>query len=284
MWNAFEEIIVLTLKKDVERHVNFIRNFELVGIKDWTTIYGTDKNDEIIKNLYRGKLIKEFPKCFRCGKSSCKCENNFLIPSQIACFHSYLKMFDYCVNSDNQTFLFVEDDVQFEDYATQLATDALNVERLSSDTSFFSFRPTLLSLGQNYMNGVEKREYNGEFKFDTSRFPSNVTFAFNKAFARLALDEFSKYGFSHTSDIYIHEHLASKCEHLSLSPKISHDLSWSTGDMKSNIHPKRIRAEKGNLTVAERDESLRLWETHIQRLNTREEYDSYIDRYLNVGS
>lgn len=282
VFDAFEEIIVLTLQKDTHRHANFINEFRKVGINEWTVLYGNEKDDDVIKNLYKQNQIKKYPNCFRCGKEICACENNFLIPQQIACFHSYIRLFKYCVNSYSNTFLFVEDDVKFEDYAVRLAEDALNYTNLVKNTPLFTTAPTLLSLGQNYLHGEETREYNYPFVFDTYYlFPSNVTFAFNKAFAQLALDEFDAFGYSHTSDVYIHCYLSQMCNYYSLYPKISHDLSWSTGELKSNIHPKIMRAYKGNLTVQERDEALRLFESHIQRINSKEEYDSYVNNYLS---
>jgi GR25 family glycosyltransferase involved in LPS biosynthesis len=279
MWDQFEEKYVLTLRSETNRHVHIIRELQKVGLHDYVFVYGVTPEDEEVKEAYRQKKVSAYPPCFRCGQNSCACENNILIPSQIACFISYKKLFERAVNSLSGTFLVMEDDVEFEDYAKELAERAFNkkmMETLKFDTKF----PVLMSLGQNYFGNApkESRVYKKHHWIAHDPSCCNVTFAFNRAYAKLFLDSLHRY--TTTSDIFIHDVLNRHCNHYTLNPRISHDLSWSTGDMKSTIHPKKVFIENDAHSFEERESELNRYEHHIQRVNTKEEYHSFLANYL----
>jgi|APSaa5957512622_1039677.scaffolds.fasta_scaffold63058_2 hypothetical protein len=42
-----------------------------------------------------------------------------------------------------------------------------------------------------------------------------------------------------TSDVYVHQVVASKHKHFTITPPIAHDLSLSVGEFKSEINPKQ---------------------------------------------
>ena len=42
-----------------------------------------------------------------------------------------------------------------------------------------------------------------------------------------------------TSDLFTHQHVSAKAKNYTLFPPIAYELSWSNGEFKSQIHPKR---------------------------------------------
>jgi hypothetical protein len=285
MWsNVFEEIYCLTLRSETNRHSHFIQELDKVGIEDYEVVYGVTPEDEVVKNAYRENRVLSFPPCFRCGKDSCCCENNILIPSQIANYISFLNVFEKAINSERNTFLLIEDDVEFEDYADELAEHAFDSRSFKS-LQLYSPKPTIIGLGQNYFGTApkESRTYNGRHHWTGNEPGSlcNVLFGFNRAYADLVLKSMKGSKFATTSDIYFHGALDNQCNRFTLYPRSAHDLSWSTGGMRSTIHPKRVFAENERNTLEERVRELNRCESHVQRVSTKEEYESFVRSYLD---
>lgn len=279
----FDNVFCLTLRKDTDRQERVKEELKKIEVDKFQFFYGATPEDPEVKEAYRDGLVKPFPTCFRCGKSRCNCDNNFLVPQQVACFVSYMRLFYYVSNlkTDSNIFLLVEDDVEFEDYALTALKSSFekdNVEMLGLSTDL----PAMISIGQNYIMSAPKsrREWEGTYRWNPHcNEPCNVTFAFNKAFAKLALHQF--HGYRTTSDIYIHSFLHKRCLHNTLEPRISHDMSWSTGEFKSTIHPKKEYIAFPGRSVDEiKEEALRI-KSHTKRVNSEEEYNEFLQEYLN---
>ena len=279
-WDSFDRKICLTLKHTRDRRKEAERECKKVGLSDVEFFYGVTPKDEAVKDAYRQKKVVEYPSCWRCGQDRCECSNNILIPSQVACFISYLNIFEMAVESDDYTFMVFEDDIEFETYFKDVAARTLTKQKLEP-MHFYSEFPCLLSLGQGYYGKghIGTRAFRDNIRWaDGDLSECNVMFAFNKPFAKLALRFMRK--FTMTSDIYIHNFLGTRSIHWSLFPRIAHDKSWSTGTVKSEIHPKQLYVDNVQLSLKERlDEKRRLLK-HVKRVSTREEYDKYIEEYL----
>lgn len=281
LWDSFDKVYCLTLKDNILRQESAKKNLSIAEIDNYEFFYGSTPDEEEIKEVYRKKQLLQYPVCFRCRRTRCNCKNNILIPAQIACFRSFMRIFETASKSRKyKTFLVVEDDIEFESYFKELALSALNREYLES-LHLFSNLPTLLSMGQGYCHPAPKitRKWKDRFlwnEFDVSE--CNVMFAFNKAFANLACTLFKRY--ETTSDIYIHRYLGSKCIHYSLFPRIAHDLSWSTGQLPSMIHPKKIYFTQ-NHSIKDKQKEIKRYKNHIKRCNTPEEYAKFVSDYVN---
>jgi hypothetical protein len=109
----------------------------------------------------------------------------------------------------------------------------------------------------------ESVEFNGPFEFVPRRKqPQNPCFAFNRAFAELALSRF--HTISHTSDVYIHFELSDHARHYSLEPPLAYELSTSTGDLPSRIHPKEVAVQNPSNSAAVRAAAKAALDRHLK--------------------
>ena len=199
LWNGFEKVLCLTLKNEIDRQKSATKELCSVGLNKFQFFEGVTKENERVKSIFNNNKVITFPPCFRCGRISCNCNNNVLIPSQIACFLSYLDIFEYAIKSPFNTFLVAEDDIQIKNFNPKILKNVMKNSVLK-DLNFFNLdTPCLLSMGSpnpvNVYNQLSWENHNLK--------PSNYLFGFNNAFAKLAIKEFEK--FNTTSDLYIHK-------------------------------------------------------------------------------
>jgi len=242
LWSSFDEVYCLTLEGDTDRQRHASAELCGVGLNGFKFIDGIKANSEEVREAFETGKVHAFPPCFRCGLITCgKTEcNNILIEPQVGCFLSFIKIFRSAAASNSNTFLVIEDDVKFHDYARDLATAAFTKAGLE-ELGFFSAEPCLIGLGRG-ISQDETLRFDGKFEFLPRRKqPQNPCFAFNRAFAELALSRFHK--ISHTADTYIHFEISEDARHYSLEPPLSYELSTSTGALPSKIHPKKIAFE-----------------------------------------
>lgn len=263
VWSAFEEVFCLTLEGDVERQRHASKELDRVGLRGFRFLEGVAADSAEVQEAFDSGLVHTFPTCFRCGQIQCgrtDC-NNTLIKPQVGCFLSFIKLFRLAVASRSNTFLLVEDDVRFPDYAEDLARAALNPEQLRRQ-GFFDDEPCLISMGRGKAPGDVWR-FDGAFQFIPGRkLPQNPCFAFNKAFARLAIDRFVK--IAHTSDVYIHFQISEFARHYSLEPTLAYELSTSTGALPSRIHPKAAAFENEENLPETRQRARAAFERHLK--------------------
>jgi Flp pilus assembly protein TadD len=262
-WESFDEIICLTLEGDTARQRQASAELCQSGMQRFSFFEGTPASSIRVTEAFAKGEVKKFPPCFRCGALECNCDNNTLIRSQVACSISFMDIFKYASRSESNTFLVVEDDVVLEDYAIDLANEALTKKHLSGLGFFDKHIPCLLRLGYLKVPG-EVRTYNGTFSWSREEgFLSNPCFAFNKPFAELAIKEFK--GFTHTADVYIHVELSEKAVHFGLSPKLAHDRSLSLGTAPSRIHPRPIYLECEENSAKDKELEAERISNHIKR-------------------
>ena len=232
LWDAFEKVLCLTLEGEIERQKSATKELCNIGLDKFQFFQGVKNNDERIIKIYEQNNVFSFPPCFRCGEEKCTCSNNILIPSQVACFLSFLDIFEFAINSSFNTFLVAEDDIQIKHFNYQCLREVLNIKVLRELNFFNSDTPCLLSMGSPNPVKVYRKLYWEK----NNQKPSNYLFGFNKSFAKLAKNQFKK--FITTSDLFIHRVLATKAMSYSLSSHIATDYSWCSQTIRSSIHPK----------------------------------------------
>ena len=263
LWASFDEVYCLTLEGDIERQRHASAELCAAGLHGFKFIDGIGAKSSHVAEMYSTDKVVAFPPCFRCGLTACgsvDC-NNVLIEPQVGCYLSFMKIFRRAFASNSNTFLVVEDDVKFHDYAQALASVALTGVGLE-DLGFFSSEPCLIGLGRG-ISPAERPHFEGQFEFLPRRKqPQNPCFAFNRAFAGLALSRFGK--ISHTVDVYIHFQLSEEARHYSLEPPLAYELSASAGSLPSRIHPKPIAFENPSNSDDRRAMAKAAFERHLK--------------------
>lgn len=236
--NIFDEIYCLTLPESPERHNHISRELNDKKITSFSFHIGYGPDSHEVNKAFSERRVANKEQCFRCHHETCKCGNNILIRSQVACFLSYLDIFNRAVNSGKRTFVCLEDDVIISSNYLLFGACLLNSKSLSK-YGFYSDEPALLKMGSPRkctsvsISAEEMRSR--DWILDSSEM-SNTMFAFNLAFAKLALKNSEQ--INSTSDIYIHRDLALVSSSHKLPVQFAHDLSWSEKKIPSLIHPK----------------------------------------------
>ncbi|MDB5705623.1 MAG: hypothetical protein JWN66_2739 [Sphingomonas bacterium] len=237
-WSCFDQAYCLTLEGDIERQRNASNELCAIGLRGFRFVEGFKANSEEVCAAYAAGRVHDHPTCFRCARQSCGSDdcNNIIIPAQVGCFLGFMKIFETAVASGLDRFLVTEDDVRFHPWAGNIADVALTKRRLSK-LGLFSDEPCIIGLGRRIVipAGASRPT---SVRFLQEKTPQNHCFAFNRAFAELALRRFDKV--SHTADVFIHMQLASSAHHHSLESPLAHELSFDTGEFPSRIHPKEV--------------------------------------------
>jgi len=227
-----------------------------------------------VDNAYKNNHVQTFPPCFRCGQLSCGSPgcNNTLIPAQVATFLSYLNLWRLVVKEGYQSVLIVEDDIELVSNAEALAK-SLNDDDLISSSKLMLDAPHLVRLGWALSEDHHSLE---RPRFEKVSKMSNPAHAVNGAMAQLLLDRFES--IDTTVDIYQHRVVANDQNSETLFPPMFYELSWSTGEIESLIHPKQTRVQFLKESGASPDEI----ERAEQRIATHEKHTSVYD-ILGVG-
>jgi len=234
----FDRVFCISLPNSINRREHILNHFTEMGIDRYEFFDATDKSDAVVSEYFSNGKVAKYPPCFRCGKLSCgddKC-NNVLIPQQVATFIIYLRLWKKIVDENIGTALIVEDDVQFTDYADEISSLRGDI---FSQAGFLAQNPVWLRLGWAL---CEEHEQSKTMKLEHGVIRmSNPCHAVTKKLAGLLLSSFRK--IDTTVDIYQHNEFEKEASTYTLFPPLAYELSWSTGEMSSLIHPKPIRAE-----------------------------------------
>jgi glycosyltransferase involved in cell wall biosynthesis len=133
--------------------------------------------------------------------------------------------------------LICEDDIKFTDrvgeaisYIGQEARVGKHLERSE---------PVLLRLGRAL---GPRHESLDPFRFTAEVAMSNPCYALNEPMARMLLD---RSGHIHTTvDIFVHQQVGTMGHHATLDPPLAYELSWSTGELRSDIRPKQVYIDR----------------------------------------
>jgi hypothetical protein len=141
-----------------------------------------------------------------------------------------------CAAEEDLT-LICEDDVKFTERAAEgLAWLAGEVERSGA---LERREPVLLRLGRAL--GPEHESHAG-FTFARHPSMSNPCYALNRPFADLLLAKSVR--ISTTVDLFTHCQVAPRASHFTIEPPLAYELSWSTGELRSDIRPKQVYLDR----------------------------------------
>ncbi|WP_170758803.1 glycosyltransferase family 25 protein [Ruegeria lacuscaerulensis] len=259
-----DKIVVLSLPQAEERRSRLPGHLAEFGITrfEWHDAFAADHPK--VQALYDQNLVATFPPCFRCGKETCDCENNVLIPQQVANFASHLDIWEKASKQD-QRVLVMEDDVVIHPWA--MRTMQKLRRRVAQGKIAFDPRDTML-----LRMGWAKSRNHRPFQFFRAK-PvvemSNPCYAITPGFAEKLVRNFERV--DSTSDDFIHDRVADKSDSLSIYPPIVSELSWSEGSVDSYIHPKENRLaylREHNLNTEHADHEQRLRQ-HVKRMYSR---------------
>lgn len=237
---SFDHVYCLSLPRCNERRYHVQQLFKASKVTNFSFVDAIDSNSDDVTFVYENRQVLQFPLCFRCNKLTCgdpDC-NNTLVPPQVATFLSYLKLWRQFVDSGHQTVLVVEDDIKFVSEIEQRC-ERLGSTQWQEQSGLFQQQPALLQLGWAYCD-----EHDLMIDTTVTGFMgkmSNPAFAINKGMATLLLSNFNQ--IDTTVDIYIHRRIANKSNAKTVFPPLFYEMSWSTGEVESTIHPKQIRVD-----------------------------------------
>lgn len=248
-FSQFSSILCISLKRNAKRREHIQNEFDRVGIYAYQFIDAYDKTSKKVEEVYRSDFVAKFPPCFRCGQDVCNCENKSLIRPQIGNWLSHISAWRSIDSHNANLSLICEDDVKFTDGiydSLQLIAESQEI-----NTCLDSAKPVLIRLGwalcddhRNHCIPVLSKKIR----------MANPCYAINGAMANRLLDSLEE--INTTSDIYVHRIIGPDTNHFTVIPPPAYELSWSTGELLSEIRPKRSHVDhlRGLLAKIEKDD------------------------------
>jgi GR25 family glycosyltransferase involved in LPS biosynthesis len=235
---VFDRIYCVSLPRSADRRRHAARELQSVGWGDFRFFDATDQDSLLVSAARAQGLVAEFPPCFRCGQRICSCPNNVLIDAQVATFITFKRLWEEIVADDVGVALVVEDDVKFTDYAPQLIAAAFTPEGFAQ-CSLRRESEALLRLG--WARSAD-HAWNGTHTFIPGVLRmANPACVLTNALARRLLASFQR--FDTTADIFLHERVGLNVTNHLLMPPLAFELSMSTGEFESLIHPRAARVD-----------------------------------------
>ena len=255
----FQNTYCISLASSNNRRKHIVDELHKHNIKKFQFVDAIDKNNKIVENAYSHGTVALFPPCFRCGKVNCVCDNNVLIPTQVATFFSHMQVWEEIAKQENGLYLIIEDDIKFNPYYKYLKY--IIHWKINSLFSEYVEKPFLLRLGwaHNKEHTLQKITFQpNDVKM------SNPMYAINPKMAQKLLENFKQ--IDTTVDMYLHQNIGIQYNNFTLYPPLAHELSWSTGDMESLIRPRTQRiAYLKNQNNDTAKEELKKYDEHIDR-------------------
>lgn len=234
--NLFDRVLCISLESSVERRKHIDAEFKSVGIENHQFIKAFEADSQEVLDLLDSDFVHKYPPCFRCGHDQCNCENKALFAPQIGNWLSHMAAWKKVCSTSGELYLVCEDDLKF----TSRFQATLNFIEESEEirNQLASGLPVLIRLGWALSNDHDSDIepcFTNEIKM------SNPCYALNAAMADLTLNSLT--GIKTTSDIYLHRDIAPLANHYTAFPPIAYELSWSTGEIRSEIRPKQKHIE-----------------------------------------
>lgn len=236
MKTLFPPLFCLTLPNQMARQAAIKDELAKQGIEDYEFFYGVDHNSNDVISAYDSGRVKRFPGCFRCGKNTCGCENNVLIPQQVAVCLSFQKLFEQGIEKGYEVFAVCEDDIVFREGFKELRQSG-QIQNVFNSVNLVSNTPTMIRLGAPQVPKDHDNLENLTLSLDQTVRMSNYLFVVNRAFAKLAVERLER--IDHTADMIIHDFLSNDSRSYSINPQLVWDRSWSLQEAPSLIHPKK---------------------------------------------
>ncbi|WNC71297.1 glycosyltransferase family 25 protein [Thalassotalea psychrophila] len=239
-FKQFDRVICLSLPSCIERRQymeNFKSQYKISNFEFFNAVGAT--SDQVV-DFYKADLVKKFPSCFRCKKLVCGNDdcNNTLIPSQVATFLTYANLWQYMKDNKINNALIVEDDIVLVQQAERLCDEVLNNHTLAK-SELFDYKPMLVRFG--WALSSEHTSLDEVSLYFNKVRMSNPVHAINLEMASYLLKGFKKV--ETTVDVYQHKMMANESNSITVYPPLFYEMSWSTGEVESLIHPKLVRLD-----------------------------------------
>lgn len=227
----FSRILCISLADRADRRAHAVAEFGRQGLKPFDWVHAYDRASEAVLGAYAENRVAPFPPCFRCGADRCGCENRRLMPEQVGTWLSHEEAWRR--TAEDGLTLVCEDDVKFTHRAGEGFTWLAAQESLAC--ALERNEPVMLRLGRALGTNHESPE---DFSLTAKPTMSNPCYALNRAMADLLLA--GSHHISTTVDIYAHRDVAPRASHFTMEPPLASELSWSTGELRSDIRPKQL--------------------------------------------
>jgi hypothetical protein len=126
-------------------------------------------------------------------------------------------------------------------------------------------KAVLLRLGRALDPGHESRS---RFNLTCSPTMSNPCYALNRPMAELLLANAAR--ISTTVDIFTHVDMAPQASQFTLEPPLAYELSWSTGELRSDIRPKQVYLERQKALLSQLDPSDERYQAVLDAIEAEE--------------
>jgi hypothetical protein len=272
-FSQFSNILCISLKRNKERREHIKKEFDRVGIHTYQYIDAFDKSSKEVNEVYYSDYVAKFPPCFRCGKDDCNCENKSLFRPQIGNWLSHMAAWRSVPSDTLNLALICEDDVKFRDgiyNSLQLVAESEEI-----NNSLERAAPVLVRLGWAL---CDDHQNDGSPRLTRQIKMANPCYAINAAMSNRLLDSLIE--INTTSDIYVHKIIGSGINHYTVIPPPAYELSWSTGELLSEIRPKQKRLDhlrqlldNMELSSPEYAVTKTSYERELKRLNQYEEFN-----------
>jgi len=273
-FSQFSEILCINLKRNNERREHIKKEFDRVGIPAYQIIDAYDKFSKEVDEVYHSDFVAKFPPCFRCGKEDCRCENKSLFRPQIGNWLSHIAAWRCVPQKSRNLTLICEDDIKFQGgiyESLQLVAESEEIHNCLERAE-----PVLIRLGwalcDDHKDGAPPH-LTQQIKM------ANPCYAINAAMSNHLIDSLKK--INTTSDIYIHRIIGSSINHYTVMPPLAYELSWSTGELLSEIRPKQKRIDHLRQLLNGMEQSnpnyqttVALYEQELKRLNQYEKFNA----------
>jgi len=236
LFKQFSDIFCISLKRCKERRSHIKKEFARIGITEYQFIDAYDKSSKEVNEIFKSDYVTKFPPCFRCGENECDCENKGLFLPQIGNWLSHITAWRSVPADSPQLVLVCEDDIKFLDNiyeSLQLVAESEEITNRLKKTE-----PVLIRFGSALCDDHQNDDP-PHFTYQIKM--ANCCYAINEAMSHHLADSLKI--IDTTSDIYIHDIIGSQVNHYTVMPPPVYELSWSTGELRSEIRPKQARID-----------------------------------------
>jgi GR25 family glycosyltransferase involved in LPS biosynthesis len=232
MWN---QVFCISLESRPDRRQHARQELERLNLGHFHWVDAHGRDSIAVQEAFAGDRVAVFPPCFRCGRLACDCENCRLMPEQIGTWLSHEDAWRRI--ETGSLALICEDDVKFTDRAGEAFAWLARHETFRD--AGLDTEPVLLRLGRALSDAHVTSD---PFQLTQGTTMSNPCYALNHAMARRLLA--TSGAITTTVDIYVHKIVGLQVKHNTLEPPLAYELSWSTGELRSDIRPKTVYIER----------------------------------------
>jgi GR25 family glycosyltransferase involved in LPS biosynthesis len=257
----FSKVLCISLPARTDRRAHAVEELGRMGLTPFDWIHAFGRASKSVARAFSQDRVAAFPPCFRCGAERCDCENRRLMPEQVGTWLSHEEAWRR-VAREGMT-LICEDDVKFTERTAEglawLAAETELSDALARE------QPVLLRLGRALDSGHESP---AGFTLTRSPSMSNPCYAMNRPMADRLLANSGR--ISTTVDIFTHVNMASRASQFTLEPPLAYELSWSTGELRSDIRPKQVFLERQRALLSRLDPSDERYQTVLDLIEAEE--------------